>query len=513
MKKLLASLLTAFLLPATILFAQDQVRKPTDIELNTILADFDQYAAKARADWQIPGMAIGIVQEGQLIFAKGYGVKRMGENDPVTENTLFQIGSTTKAFTAALVAMLVDAGKLKWEDRVIDHLPDFRMYDPWVTREYRVWDLMSQHSGLPAYAADGLYFLGYDRPYIRQALRHIKPLSSFRSQYAYQNGLWLVAANLIEKYTGKSWEEALRERLFTPLEMTSSSADKQSFLRATDVSGLHTAEGDKVMVLPREWEFLDWSYIAGPAGAINSNIVDMAKWLTFQMSAGKVKDRQLISVANDQVIHSPKTVVSLGGEVHKHVFYCLGWIYQEHSPNPIIWHNGGTAMKTMVAFVPEQKMGIVVLSNYVTTLPELLAYRFIDQYSGKPSRDLSAEGMAELEKMKKEAKAKVPVAPKNPLAAMPLEKYAGDYSNDIYGKIRVSAADGKLTLTIGPKNIKMALKHWNKDTFTASLPGSGDNFDHSFAIFQVNPSEEVAGVTLDALNQGNDMGVFKRRGE
>lgn len=510
MKRMLAFLVAVFMLHAGGTFAQDRVTKPTDDKLKKILVDFDQYAAKAMVDWKIPGMAIGIVQDGKLIFAKGFGVKTLGSNDPIKENTIFQIGSTSKAFAATLAAMLVDEGKFKWEDKVIDHVPDFMMYDPWVTREFQVVDLMSQRSGMPAYAADTLFFLGFDRLYIKQAIRNIKPVTSFRAKFAYQNGLWLVVSDLIEKYAGKTWEQALQERIFDPIGMSDSSADKQHFLNAKDVSSLHALEGDKVIALPKNGEFLDWSYIAGPAGAINSNIVDMAKWLAFQMKNGKVNDKQLVSVANMQVIHSPKTIVSLGNEVHKNIFYCLGWLYMEHSPFPIIWHNGGTLMKTMLAYVPEQKMGIVILSNYVTELPELLAFRFFDQYAGKPAKDLSAEALAELGKMKKEEKARKPVVPKNPLAAMPLEKYVGDYSDDVYSKINISVVDGKLTIVMGPKKVKMTLQHWDKDIFAINWPLYGFDLEYGFAIFQVDPQGKVTSVTIDSLNQNNELGIFKR---
>lgn len=510
MKKKIFAVLAIFFMLQGIAFAQEKVTKPTDDQLQKILADFDQYAAKAMADWKIPGMAIGIVQDGKLIFAKGFGVKTLGGKDPVTKNTIFQIGSTSKAFTATLAAILVDEGKFKWDDKVIKHAPDFMMYDPWVTREFQIVDLMSQHSGMPAYAADGLYFLGFDRQYIQRSIRHIKPVTSFRANFAYQNNLWLVAAGIIEKHTGKTWETALRQRIFKPLEMKESSVDKQSFLKAKDVSSLHAQDGDKVIALPKKWEFLDWSYVAGPAGSINSNIVDMGKWLTFQMNNGKVNNKQLVSEANMQVVHSPKTIVGLGSEVHKNIFYCLGWLYQEHSPYPMIWHNGGTLMKTMVAFVPEQKIGIVILSNYVTQLPELLAFRFFDQYAGKPSSDLSAEGLADLERMQKEVKAAKPVAPKNPLAAMPLEKYSGDYLNDIYGKLKVTIVNGKITIVMGPKKVKMTLKHWDKDIFAVNWPIYGSDLESGFAIFQVDLQGKILGVTLDSLNQDDDLGVFKR---
>jgi CubicO group peptidase (beta-lactamase class C family) len=509
MKKIIGVLAAVLLLQVGVVEAMDTITKPTDLEMKKILADFDQYAAQSLIDWKIPGMAIGIVQDGRLIFSKGFGVKTVGGNDPVTPNTIFQIGSTTKAFTATLAAMLVDEGKFTWEDKVITHVPDFVMYDPWVTREFQIVDLMAQHSGMPGYAADSLYFFGFDQRYIRQAARHIKPVTSFRTKFAYQNGLWHVAAEIIEKYSGQTWEQTLRHRIFEPLEMASSSADKQSFLDAADVSSLHVMDKENVIALPKNWKYLDWSYVAGPAGSINSNITDMAKWLTFQMNDGKINDKQVVSETNLQVVRSPKTAVALGSKVHNNIFYCMGWIYMEHSPYPIIWHNGGTTMKTMVAFVPEQRVGIVILSNFETQLPEILAFRFFDQYAGKPAKDLSAEGLAELEKMKKEVNAKKPVRPPHPLPAMPLENYTGNYANDVYGKVSISVIDGQLILEIGPKNVKLALTHWDKDIFAVKWTDYGADLEFGFAMFQADPQGKITGVTLDSLNQDDDLGVFK----
>jgi len=516
MKKLFALLIVLSILQSGAICAEiaspsEKVMQPTAEEFRKILSDFDGYAAKAMVDWKVPGMAIGIVRDGNLVFAKGYGVKRSGGKDPVTENTIFQIGSTTKAFTAVLASMLVDEKKFKWEDKVVDLTPDFMMYDPWVTREFQVIDLMSQHSGMPAYAADSLYMMGFDRAYVRKSVRYIKPVSSFRSKFAYVNNLWLVAEEIIEKYSGKPWEQLLKERIFNPLKMTNSSADMQSFLNAKDVSSLHELSGDKVAALPKNWEFLSWSYVAGPAGSINSNIVDMAKWLIFQMNNGKADDKQLVSVENMNVIHSPKTVIGLGGEVQKNIYYCMGWIYHEHSPYPIIWHDGGTTMRTMIAYVPEQKIGIIVLSNYVTNLPNLLAFRFIDQYALKNPKDYSSEGLAEMEKMKREEKAKSPVPPKRRIAPIALEKYAGAYSSDIYGDINISVVEGKLNLVIGPKKVTAVLAPWNKDIFAAKWPFSESDTETAFAIFHVDLWGNVTGVTLDSLNQDDDLGVFRRK--
>jgi hypothetical protein len=170
-------------------------------------------------------------------------------------------------------------------------------------------------------------------------------------------------------------------------------------------------------------------------------------------------------------------------------------------------------MKTMVAYVPAQKIGVVVLSNYVTELPELLAFRFFDQYSGKPERDYSAEGLAGVEKTKEEKKAHKPAPPAKPAAAMPLETYTGDYSNPVYGKINVSVVDGKLNITIGPKRVKLDLEHWDKDIFRVKWPISDDEFDVSFALFEMDPQGKVTRLELDALDQDDGLGIFERVNE
>jgi CubicO group peptidase (beta-lactamase class C family) len=512
MKKIVAFMVFIFILQSGLLFAQDPVKRPNEAELKIILSDFDEYASKAMTDWKIPGMAIGIVDDGRLILAKGYGVKTLGGQDPVTQDTIFQIGSTSKAFTAALVAMLVDEGKLKWDDKVVDHAPDFMMYDPWVTREFQIVDLLSQRSGMPAYAGDALYAFGFDRAYIKRVLRNIKPVTSFRSKYAYQNTLWLVAADIIEKHNGKTWEESLASRIFLPLGMNASSADKKSFLQAGDVSSMHAQKDGKVIALPKNWEFLDWSYVAGPAGGINSNITDMAKWLTLQMNNGKANGKPLVSEENMKIVHSPKLVTSLSGEVQKNAYYCLGWVYLEHAPYPVILHDGATMMKTMVAYVPEQKIGIIIMSNYVTDLPALLAFRFIDQFSGKPVKDLSADALAELEKIRKRATSVRPVKPKSPSPPMPAQKYAGDYISKVYGTMKISIQDEKLVAVIGPSEVKIGLVPWDKDTFSLDMisPVYDPEIDDSFAIFQIDPRGDTTSVTFECLNQGIDLGVFRR---
>jgi len=492
--------------------AQEKPRDPSKKELKAILAELEKYAEKGLRDWGTPGMSVAIVRGNDVIYTKAFGVKTLGKKDPVTLKTIFQIGSTSKAFTAALVSMLVDEGKVKWNDRVMEHLADFEMNDPWVSRQFMIVDLMAQRSGMPPHALDMLVLLGFDRPSVRHAIRQVKPASSFRSAFAYQNNLFLVAAELVEKYTAKSWEENVSERIFKPLGMSGSTMDMKSFQKAKDVTSLHHRLDDEIITLSQDWPYLHWTYVYGPAGGINSNITDMAKWLKLQVNKGVFNGKRLISEENIDFMHSPKTIAMLfAGEKE---YYCQAWVYRENNPYPIIWHNGGTTgCKTMIAMVPEAKVGIVVLSNLIDSkLPEALAYRFFDMYFGNPDRDWSGEMLAEMKQAQKKARSELPVRPKSPLPAMSLKEYAGDYHNDVYGKITITKKRGGLVLTIGPKKVEMYLTPWNRDTFSISWPLYNEKSDAGlFASFQVDPAGKIMGVTINLLNE-DGCGVFRRIG-
>ncbi len=490
--------------------AQSEVKVPSDKELQAILADFEEYAQKSMRDWETPGMAVTIVRGEDVIYTKAFGVKTHGGDDPVTTDTVFQIGSTSKAFTAALVAMLVDEGKVGWKDRVREHVPAFEMYDPWVTSEFMVEDLMAQRSGMPPHAIDSLVVFGFDRDHVRHALRYVKPTSSFRSEFAYQNNLFLVAGELVETHTGKSWEKNIEERIFEPLGMSSSTIDMKSFQEAKDVTSLHHRLGEKIVTLPKDWPYLSWSYVFAPAGGINSNIIDMAKWLKFQVNNGVFEGKRLLSEENMNFMHTPKTVAGMFSGIKQ--YYCEAWVYRENVPYPIVWHNGGTTgCKTMVAMVPEAKVGVVVLSNLIDSiLPEALAYRFFDMYLGSPEVDWSAQMLAQMKERMKQAEAALPAPPDDPLPPMPLAKYVGDYQNDVYGEINIAERSQGLVLTIGPKEVEMYLTPWNRDTFSVFWPFYGEVGDPgAFAWFEADVEGTPTSVTVNLLNE-DGCGVFQR---
>jgi CubicO group peptidase (beta-lactamase class C family) len=440
--------------------------KPEDLQ--KILAAFEKYAEEARKAWQVPGMAIAVVQGDKVVYAKGFGVKELGKADPVNEETLFQIGSTSKAFTAALVGMMVEEKKFGWQDQVVELFPDFQMYDPWVTRQFLVEDVMAQRSGLLSHVGDLQTILGFDRQHIIRTLRYFKPVSSFRSQFAYQNGLFLVAAALIEKYSGKSWEENVQERIFTPLGMSASSTDFQTLRQAKNKATGHVINKDgKVEVLPWDWPYHQAPYICGPAGGINSNVLDMGKWLRLQLGQGKFGGKLLLSEKNLEFIQTPK--IMAGARWGLRHFYCEAWMYTPRCPYPLIWHNGGTqGNKTMVAFAPEAGVGLVVLSNLVTELPEALALAFYDLYFHQPPRDWSGKMLQEFQEAEK--KGKLPPRPASAAPPLPLKNYVGTYANPVYGKLVITVDQDNLVGTLGPKQVKISFRSWDRDNFIYTVP-------------------------------------------
>ncbi len=488
--------------------AVDKINRPDSTQLEQILKNFEEYAGEAMKDWNIPGMSIAVVQGDKVIYVKGFGVRKIGGFDPVDEHTIFQIGSTSKAFTTVMIAMLVDEGKLDWKDKIIDHLDSFQLYDPWVTREFMLEDLMAQHSGLAPYSGDLQAFIGFDRNHIIKSLRYLRPVSSFRSQFAYQNNFFLVAAALIEKYTGKSWEENLESRILKPLGMTETTATLKGLKTAGNVSALHQKKDGKVFALPDDWPFADWVYTYAPAGGINSNAVDMAKWLTLHITDGEFKGKRLVNAKNINYTHTPKTIVE-SEFMGDRVYYAEAWIYDDYFPYPIIWHNGGTSgMHSIVAMIPDAGLGLVVLTNLQESkVPEVLVRYFADLYFGNPRRDWSKEELAK--KREADAGKEMPEKVKSPLPPLSFESYTGSYYNDIYETVNVFKEGDGLFMTLGPKKLKMKLQPDYRDNFLAAVPPGLDNEDW-LVSFQVNAEGRVDTLTVEALNEDGYSGIFRK---
>jgi CubicO group peptidase (beta-lactamase class C family) len=493
---------------------------PQAAQLTALLPAFEAYAAQARIAWGTPGMAIAIVHQDQVIYAQGFGVKQLGSTDPVDPHTLFPIGSTSKAFTSALVALLADEGKLRWEDAVVDHVPGFQMYDPWVTRAFMIEDLMAQRSGMSPYAGDLLAVIGFDAPSIQAQIKHMAPISSFRSRFGYVNNLFLVAAEVIRRHSGLPWADAVQQRLFAPLGMTASSIGHEAYRAAPNVAFSHTVLDGRITTIPLDSPTLGWAYTYGPAGGINSTVLDMAQWLRLHLGQGMFGGTRLISEASMRVVHSPKTVIeaqspnplahtALG---HMAQFYCEGWVYSAAQPSPVIWHNGDTGgVHAVIGLIPAAQLGLVVLTNLSgTQLPEALLWDLYDRYFGLPHTDWSTVLHDAYQSQQAAARTAIGEPPTPAAPTLPLAQYAGTYQHRVYGALTLEVMGDTLALTVGPNRVRMALRPWHRDTFQVTWP-ENDAYPGAsgWATFAIGPRGEPLSLTLDPFADV-DKGQFVR---
>ncbi len=464
------------------------------------LNGFDDYVNKALREWEVPGLAIAIVKDDRIVLAKGYGLRKLGDPTPVNERTLFAIGSSSKAFTAAAIAMLVDEGKLKWDDPVTKYLPGFELYDPYVTRELTVRDLLSHRSGLER--GDFLWYGSeYDRDEILRRTRYLKPTWSLRSTFGYQNLMFLAAGQLIAKVSGKSWDEFIRHRIFVPLNMTASNTSIRDLKNSDNVSSPHTKIEDKIETIP--WRNID---NIAPAGSINSNVVDMVQWVRLQLAQGEYQKQRLLSSGTAKEMQTSQTVIraeppfSLFYPEAHFLNYGLGWFLHDYKGRKVVEHGGAIdGMRAQVAMLPEEKLGLVILTNMGgTTLPIPLMFRIFDAYLGAPPRDWSAEMLKTIKAFEEQGKAAQKKAEaeriKDTRPSLALPDYAGTYKNDLYGEVKVTHENGKLGIRFGPSFIS-DLEHWHYDTFRAKFVAAGTT--NVYVSFALNAQGKLETLTLN----------------
>jgi CubicO group peptidase (beta-lactamase class C family) len=470
------------------------------------LKGLDEYITKAMHDWQVPGLAIAIVKDDAVFLSKGFGVRKLGETIPVTDHTLFAIGSTTKAFTATALAMLVEEGKINWDDAVTKHMPTFQLKDPYVTREITIRDLLAHRSGLNRHELVW-YGAPIGRDEVLRRLRFAKPDWSFRSRFGYQNMMYLAAGQVIPAVTKKSWDDFIRERIFKPLNMTGSNTSVTAFAKGADVATPHDKIDAKVEVVP--WRNID---NIGPAGSINSNVADMAQWIRFQLGEGVYNKQRLLSSGAVKEMHTPQTVIPYSSSnaklnPHTHLMaYGMGWMVRDYRDTMLLEHGGGIdGMTAHVALLPEKKVGLVILTNQGGhSLPTALMYRVFDTYLGVAARDWSGDLLKTIqgvEKMTKEAQAKADkdrVMGTKPSLA--LDRYAGSYKDDLYGEVQVVKDKDKLVLHHGPSFVGN-LEHWHYDTFRATW--TARNMPKAFVTFRLDEKAKVAEVKVAVAGFGD----------
>jgi CubicO group peptidase (beta-lactamase class C family) len=464
---------------------------PLAVDAQEPFPGLDAYVNQTLATWHVPGVSIGIVRNDTVLYTKGYGVRAFGAAAPVDDHTLFEIGSSSKAFTATLVAMLVGDGKMRWDAHVTDYLPGFRLYDPYASAELTLRDALTHRSGL---ARGELVWLGagISRDEVLHRVRYLKPAWGFRARFGYQNMMYLAAGEAAGKAAGSTWDELIAKRIFEPLGMTSSVTSMPP-ATTQNLASPHTAPHDSLHAIDRS-SLED----IGPAGSINSNARDMAQWLRFQLADGVYNGKRLVSSAALKVTHSPQTIIGAGelGPVDSLVTfstYGMGWIVEDYR-HELVWQHGGNTlgMTAAVGMMPEHKFGVVVLSNMAgSQVPDLLMRYIFERQLGLPKRDVSAEAYARYTVLRRRADSaeKAQLAQRTPggKAPLALSAYAGTYSDSLYGDATVSVQDDHLFLTRG--EWKGPLTFWNDENFRWSELSM-------FVKFEVAPSGTISGMTF-----------------
>lgn len=469
------------------------------------LRGLDAYVGQAVRDWEIAGLAIAVVQGDSVVFAKGYGVREVGKPEPVDPNTLFAIGSNTKLFTAVAAGMMVDEGKMQWDDPATKHLPSFQLHDAYVTREMTLRDLLSHRSGLGRRGDLLWYGTEYDRGEVLRRVRSLAPNTSFRSAYGYQNIMFLAAGEAVAAAAGRSWDEVIRERIFQPLGMARSNTSVRELQGDGNVARPHVRTDGKLIPVP----YRNIDNIA-PAGSINSSAREMAEWVKMLLADGSYRDRKLLEPATLREITTPHTIIrmppdTLFPSVH-FVTYGLGVVAQDYRGVKMLWHTGGIdGMLSLVGLIPEKKLGVVVLTNTSghNNLFTALMYRVFDAYLGAPQRDWSRILLAQTEaaeaqgaeQRRRMEEARV----KDTQPSLPLDGYTGRYESAIYGDITVARENEGLVLRFGPSFVA-DLEHWHYDTFRPRWREATSGGPIPFVTFTLDAAGKVERLKIEDLD-------------
>jgi CubicO group peptidase (beta-lactamase class C family) len=426
-----------------------------------LIPDIEAYIANGMSAFDVPGLAIGIVAGDKLVYAKGFGLRSKG-GEPVDTRTIFQIGSATKAFLAATMAIMVDRRKLRWDDRIVDLDPDFQLSDPWVTREFRVFDLLAQRSGLPPYVNDMLATFGINEAALIRSLRHVEPVSSFRTTFAYTNITHLLAGRIVAKAAGAAdWNAVLRQELLDPLGMKDSSYTAEAIKAATNHAEGHRWTPNGTIEVPFTQVY---PYDYGGAGDINSTVEDMAHWIRLQLGNGAFEGRQMVSPENLRFTHRAKVAIS------DKMLYALGWIIQQTPNGNIIWHNGGTpSFGAFVGMAPDKNVGVVVLTNEQHVgFPDAIGLWILDRILENSNVDYVADTL-KAAKSKFETDTRRFDKPENPRPSPPIATLAGNFVSPTVGGMALTLQGGAMVMEILGSGAKLELAPWDGDVFTVKL--------------------------------------------
>lgn len=469
-------------------------------------AKFDAYFQNTIAEWGTPGMSIGIVKDGKLVFAKGYGVLEVGKPGKADENTLYAIASNTKAFTTAIIATLVQEGKLKWDDKVKDYLPYFELADPWVSSEITVKDILCHRVGLGTFSGDFIWYKsGLTSEEIIKRLRYLPQKFSFRDGYGYSNVMYITSGELVRKVTGKSWGENVQQRILNPIGMNRTIYSLKNLEVKRNYATPHALE--KGNNIPISW--IDWEEYAALGGVISS-VKDMGNWMIFNMDNGIWGTDTILSASSRNIIWSPANsyVVNHTGknDFNNHFRgYGLGWEISDFEGRMRVSHGGGyDGMISSVSMIPDEKLGVVVLTNGMKAPTTVVTNYVFSAFLGLEEKDWSAE-LLERRNKRDSSDNRVADRIKSRVSAtqpsLPVKDYAGSFFAPIYGNIYVTFKDDKLRIGFEHSpDLSATLEHWHYDVWKLIWDKKHAWFDFGTVKFNMDNNLKITGLEFDVPN-------------
>lgn len=480
--------------------------------------EFAERVEALREQLGVPGVTVAIVEDGRTTMARGFGVTDFETRRPVDADTIFATGSTGKAFTTAALAILVDQGRIDWDDPVIDHMPDFRMHDAWVTREMTIRDLLVHRSGLGLGAGDLLFVPSSNltRAETVRRLRAIEPATSFRSGYAYDNLLYVVAGQLIEEVSGQTWEEFMLEHVLAPAGMDRATVSDEGRLATANRARPHARLNGPIRGLGDQQPLDENDALgsnAAPAGGLAISASDMAEWLKIQLSRGQIPgtDRHLFSAEQSREMWTPAVLQPIRPapdylEDAQPMFstYALGWTVQDYRGAKIVWHGGAVfGSLAAVVLIPERNVGFYIAANSEEgELVRGLMYELLDHYLGLPHsgwperlhRFRQERAAAAVEALSAPAAQPAEIGP-----SLPLARYAGAYADPWFGTITIREADGTLTVDWPHwPGVTAELEHWQYDTFRTRF--NDPNIEPAYVTFQLDENGRVDRIKMRAVS-------------
>lgn len=449
-------------------FLTTQISEAQPVSPKPSHSDLDQLVQKGMVDWKIPGMAVAIVKDGQVYYLKGFGQKKKGETDPVDENTLFGIASVSKHITASALSLLVDEGQLTWDDKISDIIPWFAFKDPWITREVTLRDALTHRVGIGRMIGNRLQFLSGRGPdELIYKLRFMDFEKPFRTSHVYSNMMYSVAGQVIEYKTGSAWGDFIQERLFKPMGMHSSTTSITQIAASSNAAWPHQEiEGEVVTIARRNWDN------AAPAGAINSSVSDMAKWMIMQLGQpGVYEGKRYISEQQMAEMHKPQSIRPASQPYGSQNTYGLGWNILDYQGKRVLTHGGATdGFNTACYLVPELDLGVLVVGNTFNQLGDAVAYSVMDAFLGVQGNDWANQYFSNYQRNYQRAKGlrdEIHAARKTGTHPTLAETaYLGKFAHPAYDTVEIrKGARGLEIILWDNEEVVADLEHWHYDTY------------------------------------------------